>query len=100
MVFVCHIDGTQVGEFPEPEFHKKVMAGEFGADDHYWHEGMSDWRPISDYRPLAKTQRISFAPPPRPTVQIKTASAEGMQNAAKRKLSLGHLLDRLRRRKP
>jgi len=26
---------------------------------------------ISDYRPVAKTQRISFAPPMRPTVKIQ-----------------------------
>ena len=32
--------------------------------------GMEDWHPIADYRALAKTQRISFAPPLTRTVRI------------------------------
>jgi len=31
---------------------------------------MEDWHPIADYRALAKTQRISFAPPLSRTVRI------------------------------
>ena len=68
--FVCRIDGTQVGDFEEAEFREKVFSRQIKSDDYYWHEGMADWRPISDYRALAKTQRISFAPPIRPTVKI------------------------------
>ena len=72
--FVCRIDGTQVGEFEEEEFRDKVFARQIKAEDYYWHDGMSDWRPVSEYRALAKTQRISFAPPPaRPTVKIDVA---------------------------
>lgn len=68
--FVCRIDGTQIGEFEEAEFREKVFARQIKPEDYYWHEGMADWRPVSDYRALAKTQRISFAPPPRRTVKI------------------------------
>jgi GYF domain 2 len=70
MIFhVCHIDGTSLGEFDEEEFNRKVLAGEL-KEDFYWHEGMADWKPVAQYRILAKTQRISFTPPPRTTVKI------------------------------
>jgi hypothetical protein len=68
---VCAIDGTKLGEFSEAEFQEKVSSGELRPQDYYWHEGMADWKPISEYRTLAKTQRISFAPPTRPTVKIQ-----------------------------
>ncbi len=69
--FACRADGTQLGEFSEADFHDKVSARELSPEDYYWHEGMPDWKPIADYRLLAKTQRISFAPPPmRTTVKI------------------------------
>jgi GYF domain 2 len=74
--FACRIDGTKLGEFEEPDFQAKVSAGQLKSDDYYWHEGMADWRPISDYRLLAKTQRISFTPPPRSTMKIDMDAAE------------------------
>ncbi len=63
-----------MGEFREPEFRDKFFAGALPADCYYWHQGMEDWRPISEYRALAKTQKISFAPPIRPTVRINVDS--------------------------
>jgi GYF domain 2 len=59
-----------VGEFEEPEFRDKFLSGALHPDCYYWHEGMADWSPISDYRAVAKTQKISFTPPVSPTVRI------------------------------
>ena len=63
-VHVCWSDGQRLGEFEEAEFRDKIFAGELQPDNFfYWHEGMADWKPISQYRALAKTQRIVTAPP-------------------------------------
>ena len=67
---VCASDGERIGEFEENDFREKLFGKGFPADSYYWHEGMEDWRPVIDYRSLAKTQRISFAPPMRRTVKI------------------------------
>ena len=96
--FVCRIDGTQVGEFGEEEFRDKVFGRQIKADDYYWHEGMADWRPVAEYRALAKTQRISFAPPVRPTIKIDT-SAAAVQQPPKKTNPISKLIDRMRRRK-
>ncbi|MFL6514129.1 MAG: DUF4339 domain-containing protein [Chthoniobacterales bacterium] len=66
-VHVCASDGQRIGEFEEQDFRDALFAGRFPQDSHYWHDGMEDWRPIADYKALAKTQRISFAPPVRRT---------------------------------
>jgi hypothetical protein len=69
MIFhVCRVDGSSLGELSEDEFNRRVLAGEL-KEDFFWHEGMADWKPVADYKILAKTQRISFAPP-RTTVKI------------------------------
>jgi GYF domain 2 len=70
IIHVCASDGQQIGEFGEEDFRENLFANRFAADAFYWHEGMADWAPISNYRALAKTQRISFAPPMRRTVRI------------------------------
>ena len=63
---VCDRDGDSLGEFSEEEFNRKVLAGEL-KENFYWHEGISDWNAVADYKILAKTQRISLAPSPRTT---------------------------------
>lgn len=100
MIFVCRIDGTQLGEFTETEFQTKISRGEFAADDHYWREGMPDWRPVSQYRLLAKTQRITFTPPTKRTMKLEPTSMTVSEQAQKNeKPLLARLLDRLRGRK-
>jgi hypothetical protein len=75
-VHVCASDGEAIGEFEENDFRENLFAGRFPSDSYYWHEGMADWQPIAEYRALAKTQRISFAPPMRRTVKINMESEE------------------------
>jgi hypothetical protein len=70
IIHVCASDGEPIGEFEEQEFRDNFFASRFPPDSHYWHEGMEDWRPLAEYRALAKTQRISFAPPRSRTVRI------------------------------
>ena len=70
VIHVCASDGERIGEFEENDFRDNLFGGRYPADSYYWHEGMEDWRPVADYRSLAKTQRISFAPPMKRTVKI------------------------------
>ena len=88
IIHVCGSDGQQIGEFEEQDFLDSLFAGRFPADGYYWHDGMTDWQPISDYRALAKTQRISFAPPVRRTVKINleptSATTEKRQSSLRR----------------
>lgn len=70
IIHVCASDGERIGEFEENDFRENLFGKSFPADSYYWHEGMEDWRPVVDYRSLAKTQRISFAPPMRRTAKI------------------------------
>ena len=73
-IHVCGSDGQLIGEFEEQDFIAAVFASRLPADCYYWQEGMADWRPISEYRALAKTQRISFTPPMKRTVRINMDS--------------------------
>ena len=70
IVHVCASDGEPIGQFEENDFRDKLFGGQLPADSYYWHEGMEDWRRVTEYRSLAKTQRISFTPPMRRTVKI------------------------------
>jgi len=94
-VHVCDSDGQAIGEYEERDFRENVFAGRLPADSHYWHEGMEDWRPIADYRALAKTQRISFAPPVRRTIKIQMEPSMADPSGPPSKGSLGRWWRRL-----
>lgn len=66
-VHVCYNDGAALGEFMEADFRDKIFAGEITSDCFYWYEGMEDWKPVAEYRALAKTQRITIVDEPLPT---------------------------------
>jgi hypothetical protein len=95
-IHVCASDGQPIGEFAEQDFRERSFAGQFPPDSYYWHEGMEDWGPIADYRALAKTQRISFAPPRARTVRINMDKTDGTApSVAKPESSLSRLWRRL-----
>ena len=97
-IHACGSDGQIIGEFEEQAFLDAVANGRLPPDGYYWHEGMPDWKPLSEYRALAKTQRISFAPPPKPkTVLIDMDSADQGSQArpAKSQTFFGRLWQRL-----
>jgi GYF domain 2 len=65
-LMIVHVarGGEIIGEFDEPTFQGKVFAGEIRPEDHYWVEGLADWKAVSQYRIAAKTLRMSMATPP------------------------------------
>jgi hypothetical protein len=41
-------NGEQVGDFPWGSIRQLMAAGSILPTDHYWHQGMSEWRLVSD----------------------------------------------------
>src|SRR5262245_10137375 len=41
------IGGEQQGPFSEADVARKIQSGEIPQDAMYWHEGMSDWKPVA-----------------------------------------------------
>ncbi|MEY2438678.1 MAG: domain 2 [Verrucomicrobiota bacterium] len=97
MIHVCGSDGQRVGEFEEADFRDRIFRGQLQPDTHYWHEGMADWKPVSQYRALAKTQRISFAPPMRSTVKMDMDGSTEFKPEPATQSMVGRLLNRIRR---
>lgn len=58
IVHVCRGDGVAIGEFEDAEFRDKIVRRELQPNDYYWCEGMSDWKPVSEYRPPGKVTTI------------------------------------------
>ena len=58
---VCRADGVVIGKFEEAVLQDKMRRDELPAASgqySYWHEGMSDWKPLSEYRPPGKITKI------------------------------------------
>jgi hypothetical protein len=61
IVQVCRADGVVIGKFEETAFQDKMRRGELPTTPgqySYWHEGMADWKPLSEYRPPGKITKI------------------------------------------
>ena len=61
VVQVCRADGVVIGKFEEADFQDKVRRGELSASSgqySYWREGMTEWKPLSEYRPPGKITKI------------------------------------------
>ena len=61
VVQVCRADGVVIGKFEEADFQDKMRRGELSASSgqySYWREGMTEWKPLSEYRPPGKITKI------------------------------------------
>jgi hypothetical protein len=61
IVQVCRADGVVIGKFEETVFQDKMRQGELPATSgqySYWHEGMTTWKPLAEYRPPGKITKI------------------------------------------
>jgi hypothetical protein len=61
-VFYVARQGAEIGQFSVEEFRHNVRVGKIKPGDHYWTEGMDDWRLVSEYRSLPSPS----GPPPLP----------------------------------
>src|ERR1700752_1644576 len=61
IVQVCRADGVVIGKFDEADFQARIRHGEFpvrSGQYSYWYEGMTEWKPLSDYKPPGKITKI------------------------------------------
>lgn len=67
-------DGQQTGSFSWEDARTRVRSGEIEPTDHYWHEGMVEWKLVSE----SNLVRPAAARPPRPRdVRYWTESDRG-----------------------
>jgi transcription elongation factor Elf1 len=52
VIFHVAREGAEIGQFSEEEFRHNINIGNIKPGDHYWTEGMDDWRSVSEYRSL------------------------------------------------
>jgi len=45
-VFIAR-DGISIGEYPHQNLERLAQAGELQPTDDYWHNGMTEWQPLS-----------------------------------------------------
>jgi hypothetical protein len=57
-------NGEPVGNFGEAVFEEKILAGEILPTDLFSAEGLTEWRPVSQYKKAQHAQRAK--PPPLP----------------------------------
>ncbi len=56
-------DGELVGELNADEFRAQIFSGQILPDDHYWTEGMTDWKQVSEWH-APSPWRAAVAPDP------------------------------------
>jgi hypothetical protein len=65
---------VSIGQFEEADFRNKMLRGELQSDHYYWCEGMTDWKPISEYRPPGRVTTIIGNFPTRKTAKAAASS--------------------------
>ena len=80
-------EGEIFGEFSAQEFRRQRSRGELKPTDHFWTEGMSGWKEVSEWQqPMAATVRMLPAPPT-PTPQRTMIGPSQMESEPATKLS-------------
>ncbi len=80
-----------IGKFEEADFREKMQRGELPAGQYrYWHEGMPEWKPISEYRPPGRVTTILG------NIPTREMKRQQMAGKAPRNSFFGDLKDRLR----
>lgn len=64
MEFLIHHHGREIGPYTESEIRTRLNSGAIALSDLAWHEGATDWKPLSSFDQFAPVSRQ--APPPLP----------------------------------
>jgi hypothetical protein len=70
MEFLIHHHGREIGPYSESEVRSRLSSGAIGLSDLAWHEGATDWKPLSSFEQFAAGSRQT--PPPLPPLPAKT----------------------------
>lgn len=72
-VFVMKAGGDPE-QMDEQEFRDRIFRNEILESDYYWHDGLSDWQPVSAYRrPTANREAMPPMPIAAPTTPTPVA---------------------------
>jgi hypothetical protein len=89
MDFMIHHEGRELGPYSEPEVRSRLIAGTILLSDLGWHEGATEWAPLSTFRQFATSYRQPLpASPPPLSVPVATSEIKSSLPALDRK-SLG-----------
>lgn len=80
IIQVCRGDGVVIGRFDEAAFRDKLQRGELptaSGQYSYWHDGMTEWKPLAEYRPPGKITSILENIPTREARRRELKSASG-----------------------
>jgi hypothetical protein len=85
------MDGVAIGQFDDSHFRDKIVRGEISGDHYYWHAGMADWKPISEYRAPGRVTTILENIPTREMkrAELSKANRDTPIKKLKRLLRLG-----------
>jgi hypothetical protein len=67
MEFTIHHDGRDLGPYSESEVRSRLISGTIQLSDLGWHEGATEWKPLSSFEQFATSYRQK--PPPLPNVK-------------------------------
>ncbi len=70
MEFLIHQHDREIGPYSESEIRTRLTSGAIGLSDLAWHEGATDWKPLSSFEQFAAGARQT--PPPLPPLPPKT----------------------------
>jgi len=65
MEFLIHRNGREIGPYSESEVQSRLTSGAISLSDLAWHEGATEWRPLSSFDQF--TTRARQTPPPLPS---------------------------------
>lgn len=60
-------DGRGLGPYSEPEVRSRLISGTIKLSDLGWHEGATQWAPLSSFEQFATSYREPPGPPPIPS---------------------------------
>jgi hypothetical protein len=64
MEFMIHHDGREIGPYSESEVRTRLTSGTIALSDLAWHQGATEWKPLSSFEQFGV--RVSQTPPPPP----------------------------------
>ncbi|MEY2563190.1 MAG: hypothetical protein QOH88_1383 [Verrucomicrobiota bacterium] len=64
MEFTIHRHGRNLGPYSELEVRSRLLSGAVTLADFAWHEGASDWKPLSSFAQFASSAPPTPPPPP------------------------------------
>lgn len=75
-------NGQQQGPFNERTIQNGLNSGEFAYSDLAWHQGMTDWQPLSQILPALSAPPVSSVDAPPSSGLAKTSFIMAMATAA------------------